>query len=96
MKLSKYLNEANIGRVMKLRGLPFSISVEQLCEFFSDYRVSKSDIVIEEINGKKTGFGLVFFPDQTTAQTARIEKHKKNLGSRYVEVLECGLQDIVQ
>jgi RNA recognition motif-containing protein len=52
---------------MKLRGLPFSISVEQLCEFFSDYRVSKSDIVIEEINGKKTGFGLVFFPDQTTA-----------------------------
>jgi RNA recognition motif-containing protein len=95
-KLSRYLNESNISRVMKLRGLPFSITVDQLCEFFSDYNVSKSDVVIEEINGKKTGFGLVFFSDSNTAQTARMEKHKKNLGSRYVEVLECGLQDIVQ
>ena len=64
IKLNKYLNEANINRVMKLRGLPYSITADQLCEFFSDYRVSKSDIVIEEVNGKKSGFGLVFFPDQ--------------------------------
>lgn len=52
---------------MKLRGLPFTVTVEQLCEFFGDFNVSRSDVVIEEINGKKTGFGLVFFKDQETA-----------------------------
>ena len=64
-------------------------------EFFQDYGVTKSDVVIEEVNGKKTGFGLVFFRDSEIAQKARQEKHKKNIGSRYVEVLECGFQDII-
>lgn len=94
--MNKYLNEQNLGRVIKLRGLPFSITVDQVCEFFGDFGVTKSDVVIEEISGKKTGFGLVFFNDEGLAQRARTEKHKKNIGQRYVEVLECGFQDIVQ
>jgi RNA recognition motif-containing protein len=81
---------------MKLRGLPFGITQEQLSDFFYEYGVSKSDVVIEEINGKKTGFGLVFFRDEELAQKARIEKHRKNIGSRYVEVLACSSQDIMQ
>jgi RNA recognition motif-containing protein len=81
---------------MKLRGLPYSINADQLVDFFQDYGVTKSDIVIEEVNGKKTGFGLVFFRDSETATQARVEKHKRNIGSRYVEVLECGFQDLVQ
>ncbi len=36
----------------------------------------KSDVVIEENNGKKTGFGLVFFANEKVAQLARQEKHK--------------------
>lgn len=95
VKLNKYLTEANLGRVMKLRGLPFSVTIDQLVEFFADYGVSRSDIVIEEVNGKKTGFGLVFFSDEETASRAKDEKHKRNIGSRYVEVLECGYQDLV-
>jgi len=27
----------------------------------------KSDIVFEQVNGKKTGFGLAFFKDEATA-----------------------------
>jgi RNA recognition motif-containing protein len=96
VKMKKYLTEANLSRVMKLRGLPFTITPEQLCDFFQDFNVSKSDVVIEEVNGKKTGFGLVFFADEATAQRARMERHKKSIGQRYVEVLECGFQDIVQ
>jgi RNA recognition motif-containing protein len=80
VKLSKYLNESNISRVAKLRGLPFSVTVETLCEFFGDFGVTRSDIVLEENNGKKTGFALVFFRDPETAQQARLEKHKKNIG----------------
>lgn len=52
---------------MKLRGLPYSITIDQIQEFFADFGVTKSDVVIEENNGKKTGFGLVFFKDQETA-----------------------------
>ena len=95
MKLNKYLTESNLNRVMKLRGLPFSITPEQICEFFGDFGVTRSDVVIEELNGKKTGFALVFFSDDQIAQRARIEKHKKNINNRYVEVLECGFQDIM-
>lgn len=80
MKLSKYLNESNITRVVKLRGLPYTVTVDTLCEFFGDFGVTRSDIVLEENNGKKTGFALVFFKDSETAQQARIEKHKKNIG----------------
>ena len=67
VRLSKYLTESNIERVMKLRGLPYSITIDQIQEFFADFGVTKSDVVIEENNGKKTGFGLVFFKDQETA-----------------------------
>lgn len=84
-----------MSRVMKLRGLPFSVTVDHLVDFFSDFGVSRSDIVIEEHNGKKTGFGLVFFRDSDLAQRAKIEKNKKTLGNRYVEVLEVGFQDLV-
>jgi RNA recognition motif-containing protein len=56
----------------------------------------KSDIVIEEVNGKKTGFGLVFLPNEETAQKARQALNKKNLGSRYVELLTCTTQDMLQ
>jgi RNA recognition motif-containing protein len=80
---------------MKLRGLPYSANPDVLVDFFSDYGVTRSDIVLEEHNGKKTGFGLVFFRDPETAQRAKAEKHKKNLGQRYVEVLECSIQDLV-
>ncbi len=91
MRLNKYLTEANLDRVMKLRGLPYSANPDLLVDFFSDFGVTRSDIVLEEHNGKKTGFGLVFFKDPATAQRARLEKNKKNLGSRYVEVLECSI-----
>jgi RNA recognition motif-containing protein len=92
---------------MKLRGLPFSATKETICEFFSDYDIvrlfhilfiillqTKSDVVIEENYGKKTGFGLVFFPNQDLAQLAKKDKNKKMMGSRYVEILECTLQDM--
>lgn len=55
---------------------------------------SKSDVVIEENNGKKTGFALVFFKDQESAYKAKSEKNKQSLGKRYVEILECSESDI--
>ena len=52
--------------------------------------------MIEERNGKRTGFALVFFQNEEIAQKAKSDKHKQSIGKRYVEVLEVGVQDIVQ
>ena len=55
----------------------------------------KSDIVIEENNGKKTGYGLVFLQDEDNAIKAKMQLDKQKIGSRYVEILLCTNQDIV-
>ncbi|CDW73355.1 UNKNOWN [Stylonychia lemnae] len=96
VKLNKYITEQNMNRVMKLRGLPYSITCEEICQFFREYDVTLSDVVIEEMNGKKTGYGLVFFKDSTTAQDAKLLKNKQQIGKRYVEVLEVTPQDLMQ
>ena len=89
-----FLQEDNIGRILKLRGLPYSITKEEIQDFFENYDVSKSDVWVEEKYGRRTGFAFVFFPDEETAQRARIEKHKQNIGKRYVEVIEAGFKDM--
>lgn len=50
--------------------------------------------MIEESNGKKTGYGLVFFTDEESAQRARNEKNKQSLGKRYIDILEVTEADI--
>ena len=56
---------------------------------------TNSDVVIEEMNGKRTGFGLVFFKDCNIAQEAKETKNKSQIGKRYVELLDIGPQDLV-
>jgi hypothetical protein len=49
----------------------------------------KSDIVLEEIDGKRTGFGLAFFPDEKIAIEAKHSLNMKKIGGRYIELLMC-------
>eukprot|EP00347_Sterkiella_histriomuscorum_P011323 403372892 len=95
VKLGKYITDSNRERIMKLRGLPFQVQPDDITRFFKDYQVTKSDVVIEEINGKKTGFGLVFFKDQETAQQAQENMNRKKIGNRYVEIMEPTITDMM-
>ena len=38
----------------------------------------------------------MFFQNEEIAQKAKNDKHKQSIGKRYVEVLDVGIQDIVQ
>jgi len=58
--LKNFLNEENLHRCVKLRGIPYQASTQDVKDFFADYNVSDDDIVIEMRQGKKTGFALVF------------------------------------
>lgn len=80
------MKEDNKFRAIKMRGLPYSVQVRDIRDFFADYRVSNSDIIIDMSNGKLTGYALVFFENESEAKRAQESMNKKFLGSRYVDL----------
>lgn len=71
---------------MKMRGLPFSVSVREIRDFFEDFRVAERDITIDMNQGRPTGYALVFFQSEDEAERAKNSLNKKYLGSRYVDL----------
>ena len=55
----------------------------------------KSDIVVEQTNGKRTGFGLVFLPDEKRAMEAKAKLDKQRIKNRYIDILLCTSADII-
>ena len=76
VNLKNFLNEENIHRCVKLRGIPYQASQQDVKNFFKDYNVNDDDIIIEMRQGKKTGFALVFLSGQDDVQRARQELNK--------------------
>ena len=64
-RFSKYLTNENKTRILIMRGLPFKVSIHEIIDFFANISKLKSnDIIIEEINGKRSGSAIVFFENQ--------------------------------
>ena len=45
-------------------------------------------------NGKKTGYGLVFFSDENAASKAKQNYNGRMIGNRYIEIINIGDKDI--
>ena len=86
VNLKNFITYDNIERAVKLRGMPFHVTPEQLVEFFRDFNITTSDVVIEQRNGKMTGFGLVFLANPDEAERAKRDLHRQYIGKRYVEL----------
>ena len=86
VRLSDFVNDENRYRALKMRGLPFSVSVREIRDFFQDFRVAERDITIDMNQGRPTGYALVFFESEDEAQRAKDSLNKKYLGSRYVDI----------
>lgn len=84
--LSDYVKDDNKQRALKMRGLPYSVQVRDIRDFFADFRVSNSDIIIDMSNGRPTGYALVFFENESEASRAKDTLNKKFLGNRYVDL----------
>ena len=81
------MTPANRDRVIKLRGLSWNANVDDVREFFKDYDLSDSDVIIEtKENGKKTGFALIFMPTVGDRDEAIKVLDRKNICNRYVEL----------
>ncbi|PWZ19528.1 Epithelial splicing regulatory protein 2 [Zea mays] len=72
--------------VLKLRGLPYSATTEDIIKFFLEYELTEENVHIA-INsyGKATGEAFVEFPIAEVAKTAMC-KDKMTIGTRYVEL----------
>lgn len=69
-----------------MRGLPFSVTIKEIRDFFSDFRVADRDIIIDMNNGRPTGYALVFLESESEASRAKDKLNKQYLGSRYVDL----------
>lgn len=86
VRLSDFVNEGNRYRALKMRGLPYSVGVREIRDFFGDFRVSDRDIIIDMNNGRPTGYALVFLESEDEASRAKTDLNKQYLGSRYVDL----------
>ena len=86
VRLSDFVNADNRYKALKMRGLPYSVGVREIRDFFGDFRVSDRDIIIDLNNGRPTGYALVFLESEDEASRAKSELNKQYLGSRYVDL----------
>ena len=96
MDLSKIVNADNISKAVKLTGMPFQATQNDVKEFFKDFDVSDDNIKIEMTRGRKTGNAIIFVNAEDDVQRAREELNKQYIGSRFVFVDIPKLQDYEQ
>ena len=79
--------------VLKLRGLPYSASTEDIIKFFVEYELTEDNVHIGyRSDGKATGEAFVEFPTAEVAKTAMC-KDKMTIGTRYVELFPSTLEE---
>ncbi|XP_062232248.1 uncharacterized protein LOC133929493 isoform X2 [Phragmites australis] len=72
--------------VLKLRGLPYSATTEDIIKFFVEYELTEENVhIVYRPYGKATGEAFVEFPTAEVAKTAMC-KDKMTIGTRYVEL----------
>ncbi|GMT24451.1 hypothetical protein PFISCL1PPCAC_15748 [Pristionchus fissidentatus] len=82
------------GRVIKLRGLPFSASDREIKEFLSDVEVEEV-VFGRNAEGRASGEAFVRLASKDDVQTA-LQKNKQHMGKRYIEVYEAKLDEVAR
>ncbi|MCL4124761.1 UNVERIFIED_CONTAM: hypothetical protein GTU68_024752 [Idotea baltica] len=79
---------------VRLRGLPFGCSKEEIMQFFSGLEIVPNGIALPtDYQGRHTGEAFVQFVNKETAQKA-MEKHKEKIAHRYIEIFKSNLNEI--
>ena len=72
--------------MLKLRGLPYFTTAEDIIKFFVEYELTEENVHIAyRPDGKATGEAYVEIPTAEVAKTAMC-KDKMTIGTRYVEL----------
>ncbi|XP_018091214.1 G-rich sequence factor 1 isoform X2 [Xenopus laevis] len=80
--------------VVRLRGLPYSCSEQDIIHFFSGLDIPDEGITfVLDQRGRKSGEAFVQFLSQEHADQALL-KHKQEIGSRYIEIFPSRRNEI--
>lgn len=85
--------------ILKLRGLPFSVGDDDICQWFNEDKtlgiapVVKDNVLVVMDHGRPSGVAFVEFMSPAEA-TAAMAKNKQMMGSRYVEIFPATRADL--
>ncbi|KAF4521628.1 hypothetical protein B566_EDAN006670 [Ephemera danica] len=79
---------------VRLRGLPFGCSKEEIAQFFSGMEIVPNGISLPtDFQGRSTGEAYVQFVNKEVAEKALL-KHKEKIGHRYIEIFRSSLSEV--
>ncbi|CAH1724269.1 heterogeneous nuclear ribonucleoprotein F-like [Aphis gossypii] len=79
---------------VRLRGLPFGSTKDDIVQFFQGLEMTSDGITIAtDFTGRSTGEAFVQFVDRENAEKA-LQKHKEKIGHRYIEIFRSSLAEI--
>ncbi|KAM5194595.1 G-rich sequence factor 1 [Mantella aurantiaca] len=79
---------------VRLRGLPYSCTEQDILNFFSGLSIADEGITfVLDQRGRKSGEAFVQFVSQENAEQALL-KHKQEIGSRYIEIFPSRRSEI--
>lgn len=78
--------EMNFSGVLRLRGLPYSATVQDLHMFFQGYQLAPGGVHIQlGMDGRPNGDAFVEFTTEEQAEQALRTKNKERIGTRYIK-----------
>jgi len=84
LTVSGLVNESDMV-ALKIRGMPYRATVEEITDFFKDYKFIENSVIYGYgSDGRKNGFGAIVFESEEQASSACDALQKQNIGSRWV------------
>lgn len=78
--------------MLRMRGLPFTVTVAEVVDFFEGYGVRPDDVTLgQRLDGSPSGEACVLFVRDELAEKARKERHMSHMGKRYIELFNTRL-----
>lgn len=80
--------------IVKLRGLPFGCSKEEIVQFFDGLSVAPDGVhLLSDHTGRASGEAFVYFVDKQSAQDA-LNRDREKIGHRYIEVFLSSADEV--
>ncbi|XP_072929445.1 heterogeneous nuclear ribonucleoprotein H2-like isoform X2 [Epargyreus clarus] len=80
--------------IVKLRGLPFGCSKEEIVQFFNGLIVAPDGVhLLSDHTGRASGEAFVHFVDKQSAQEA-LSRDREKIGHRYIEVFTSSADEV--
>ncbi|XP_013167748.1 PREDICTED: heterogeneous nuclear ribonucleoprotein F [Papilio xuthus] len=80
--------------IVKLRGLPFGCSKEEIIQFFDGLMVAPDGVhLLYDYTGRASGEAFVHFVDKGNAQEA-LNRDREKIGHRYIEVFPSSADEV--